>query len=157
MQELKEISINLAKVSPNDPEILAEEDLIQWYFIQCYTLLNAYVAFMNREHIYNVLFNILHPHLLLLFPSSRMSVSSDDALSSTIDLLDQPAWRLLAGLAVHAIHERQQLLVATLREKILDNIVKAREAKTENERDIKLANVDLFLNAIGLDSNQINL
>ena len=41
--------------------------------------------------------------------------------SELMDSLDQPVWKFLAAYAAHASMEQQQILVVTLREKILEN------------------------------------
>lgn len=74
-----------------------------------------------------------------------------------IDIIDQPVWQFLAALALHAASEQQHLLVTALRDKILDNVVSVNKGwiQDEGERQTKLANVNLFLHALGLDSSQI--
>lgn len=102
------------------------------------------------------MFHVLAPHFLSLFPSTRLAASGVD---QPTEVIDQPVWQFLAALALHANNEQQQILVATLREKVLDNLVIASKGWTvdEDERSAKIANVNLFLHALGLDSSQINL
>jgi DNA topoisomerase 2-associated protein PAT1 len=54
---------------------------------------------------------------------------------------------------------QQQALVAEVREKVLENIVSANGGYVtdEAERQAKIANVNLFLHALGLDSSQVAL
>jgi hypothetical protein len=99
------------------------------------------------------LFQLLTPYLLHLFPSTRLaSVLPPGSNSAPIDIIDQPVWQFLAALALHASAEQQQILVATLREKVLENISNAkRNGGAENDESwTKLANVNLFLNALGI-------
>jgi len=115
------------------------------------------------------LFQLLAPHLLLLFPSSRIIVSSTSPshpspttpppLPLHTDTIDQPVWQFLAALALHGVIEQHHILVASLREKILDNVMSVNKGwvADEEERRTKLANVNLFLHAVNLDSSQIAL
>lgn len=107
---------------------------------------------------FNTLFHIIAPHLLLLFPSTRAAAIGGTNFVTTPqhDVADQQVWQLLAAIALHASLEQQQYLVATLREKILENVVSANRDWTGNEDSaIKLANVNIFLHALGLDSSQV--
>ncbi|KAH7919056.1 hypothetical protein BV22DRAFT_1041258 [Leucogyrophana mollusca] len=105
------------------------------------------------------LFQLLTPHFLTLFPSSRLApqISPLGSLHSTTDMIDQPVWQFLAALALHASAEQQSILVSGLREKVLENVTSASKGwvADEDERQTKLANVNLFLHALGLDSSQI--
>ena len=75
------------------------------------------------------------------------------------DHLDQPVWQLLAAVALHASVEQQQTLVASLRERILENVATANKGwvADEEERRQTIANVNIFLHALGLDASQISL
>ena len=105
------------------------------------------------------LFQLLAPHLPSLFPSTRMASGAAAGQAKPADQADQPVWQLLAAVALHAATEQQHVLVAALREKILENVLSVNRgwAMTEDERQAKLANVNLFLHALGLDSSQIAL
>ncbi|KDR65731.1 hypothetical protein GALMADRAFT_81573 [Galerina marginata CBS 339.88] len=103
------------------------------------------------------LFQLLAPHLLSLFPSSR--IVNPDPVDNSIptDIVDQPVWQFLAALALHGVIEQHHVLVGSLREKILDNVLSVNKGwvHDEDERQTKLANVNLFLHAVNLDSSQI--
>lgn len=105
------------------------------------------------------LFQLLAPHLPTLFPSTRILLTAPPGHTKPTDHADQPVWQLLAAMALHAVTEQQHVLVAALREKILDNVMSVNKGwvQTEDERQTKLANVNLFLHAVGLDSSQIAL
>jgi DNA topoisomerase 2-associated protein PAT1 len=111
------------------------------------------------------LFQLLHPNLLHLFPSTRIAIAlasrppSSAAPILHTESLDQPVWQFLAALALHATNEQQQALVTTLREKVLENVASANKGwvADEDERRAKLGNVNLFLHALGLDSSQISI
>ncbi|KAL0067146.1 DNA topoisomerase 2-associated protein pat1 [Marasmius tenuissimus] len=103
------------------------------------------------------LFQLLTPHFPQLFPSSRTPPTEQGHHRPGMDTLDQPVWQFLAALALHAVTEQHQVLVTLLREKVLDNVMAVKKGwvNDEEERQTKLANVDLFLHALGLDSSQI--
>ena len=74
--------------------------------------------------------------------------------------LDQPVWQFLAILATHASVEQQQILVATIKERILESVTSATKGwgvADEEQRQKRLANVNIFLHALGLDSSQISM
>ena len=99
------------------------------------------------------LFQLLAPYLLRLFPSTRLASVLPPGLDSTpLDIIDQPVWQFLAAFALHASSEQQQILVSVLREKVLENISNATTGPSVdgNEQWTKLANVNLFLNALGI-------
>jgi DNA topoisomerase 2-associated protein PAT1 len=97
-------------------------------------------------------FQLLSPYLLHLFPSNRLAAAIPPATGSTSPDMDQPVWQFLAALALHASTEQQQLLVTVLREKILEIVTGANKGwvADEDERRAKLTNVNLFLNALGI-------
>jgi DNA topoisomerase 2-associated protein PAT1 len=118
------------------------------------------------------LFQLLAPHFLLLFPSTRrtLQLSATPTQHNTqgqtppqppnAEMLDQPVWQFLAALALHASPEQQSTLVSGLREKVLENVASAQKGwgvMDEEERTAKLSNVNLFLHALGLDSSQITV
>lgn len=126
--------------------------------------------------IFDHLFQLLSPHLLSLFPSVRASslnpsagqhsslsvalqppASTATSTQPVSDAIDQPVWQFLAALALHGNIEQHHVLVATLREKILNNVLSVNKGwvQDEEERQTKLANVNLFLHAVNLDSSQI--
>ncbi|TFK25645.1 hypothetical protein FA15DRAFT_341353 [Coprinopsis marcescibilis] len=115
------------------------------------------------QMMFDHLFQLLAPHFMLLFPSTRIAhtniTGQPPAIPTSIDIVDQPVWQFLAALALHAVTEQHQLLVTALREKVLDNVLSVNKGwvSDEEERQTKLANVNLFLHALGLDSSQIAL
>ena len=91
-----------------------------------------------------------------------------------------PVWQMLSSMALHANMQQQQTLVGELREKVLEGVVASKqrwgtsEAKAvrppclrrklipaalptvdEETARRKIANVDLLLHALGLDSGMI--
>ncbi|THH08076.1 hypothetical protein EW146_g9107 [Bondarzewia mesenterica] len=115
--------------------------------------------------IFDHLFQILHPNLLYLFPSTRLAVTLaslppiDSMPPVQTDALDQPVWQFLAALAEQSSNEQQQALVTALREKVLENVASANKGwiTDEDERQAKIGNVNLFLHSLGLDSSQISV
>ncbi len=110
---------------------------------------------------YDHMFELLTPVFPFLFPSTRMVARGYQLPHSNavIDNLDRPVWQFLATFALHAAPEQQPILVQSLREKVLENVVSAKKGwvADEEERQAKLANVDLFLSALGLSSALIDL
>lgn len=113
-------------------------------------------AIYTRQLVFDHLFQLLTPHFLLLFPSTRIAAVAPPGHVHT-DVIDQPVWQFLAAVALHALSEQQHILVTALRDKILDNVASVNKGwiQDEEERETKLANVNLFLHALGLDSSQI--
>ncbi|KZP16629.1 hypothetical protein FIBSPDRAFT_794305, partial [Athelia psychrophila] len=109
--------------------------------------------------ILNHLYQLLTPHLSELFPSTRLAsvLPPLGHGNRPTDIMDQPVWQFLAALALHASPEQQQILVTSLREKVLENVTSVTKGWVADaeEGQTKLANVNLFLHALGLDSSQI--
>ncbi|EST04559.1 Topoisomerase II-associated protein PAT1 [Kalmanozyma brasiliensis GHG001] len=82
-----------------------------------------------------------------------------------VDLEDEPTWNLMAALAIGSTMEQQQVLVQELREKILENVISAKEWQKRNpgmvqdefNPDIRIRNVNLLLHALNLDAAQISV
>lgn len=81
-----------------------------------------------------------------------------------LDADDEPVWHFLAALAVSSDMSQQQALVTEVREKVLENVMKAKNAAKnaagQNGEAIaaaKLRNVNTFLHALGLDASQITV
>ncbi|KAJ3158920.1 hypothetical protein HDU86_002089 [Geranomyces michiganensis] len=103
--------------------------------------------------IYNFLFASLHNHFSSLFPSSSTTASSSPSSGADAPNVagDVYVWQFLAALAVGATTvEHQRVLLTEVRDKVLETARRSDDAKA-------LANVDLFLNALGLgiDARQL--
>ncbi|KAJ7504532.1 topoisomerase II-associated protein PAT1 [Mycena galericulata] len=124
-------------------------------------VMTAGAALEQWQAVFDQFFLLLTPHLLSLFPSSRITLQAHHPTSAAlaIDIIDQPVWQFLAALALQAVPEQHQVLVTSLRDKVLENVLSANKGwvADEDERRTKLANVNLFLHALGLDSSQIAL
>ncbi|KIL69488.1 hypothetical protein M378DRAFT_790623 [Amanita muscaria Koide BX008] len=107
--------------------------------------------------VYDHFFQLLGPHFPMLFPSARMATATDGQVS--FDIIDQPAWHFFAALGLHAVPEQQHVLITALREKILDNVTSANKGwvRNDEERQLKLDNVNLLLHVLNLDSSLIVL
>lgn len=127
---------------------------------------------------FNHLFSRLSGHLPSLFPSTRSlpfgpgmyaaSVSSAGS-EAILDAEDEPVWHFLAALAVSSDMGQQQTLVTEVREKVLENCLKAKnaekaaQAQGQNKQaaemiaENKIRNVNTFLHALGLDASQISV
>ena len=105
------------------------------------------------------MFKLLAPHLVFLFPSVRIAVSSgiQHAEVPDLDHIDQPVWQFLGILAAHSSADQHAQLVMHLRDRILDSITSAKKnwAADEEGARLRLANVDMFLHAMALDSSQV--
>ncbi|KAB5594970.1 DNA topoisomerase 2-associated protein pat1 [Ceratobasidium theobromae] len=115
------------------------------------------------QNVFNTLFRSLAQHLVSLFPSTRFATAqafgANPYLPEGPDVADEPVWQFCAALAVNADMQQQQQLVAELRDKVLENVASATKGWIADDRvrALKLANVNLFLHALGLDSSQIML
>lgn len=107
--------------------------------------------------------------LASLFPSTRAKAGLafgtfiDAQRKNQLEREDQDVWQLMAALAVSANMNQQQLIVTGLREKILENVLEAKEWRANNqgsrseEGDIRIRNVNLLLHALNLDAAQITV
>lgn len=112
--------------------------------------------------LYSHLFELLRPHLQILFPSVRLSMLSGISFTAVpnSDVIDQPVWQFFASLACSANDAQQSILVTSLRAVVLENVTTATKGiglESEEQRRLRLGNVNLFLHALGLDSSQIAL
>ncbi|PWN51666.1 hypothetical protein IE53DRAFT_393091 [Violaceomyces palustris] len=99
--------------------------------------------------------------------SARSALGGAGGKYRNADVEDEPVWNLMAALAVSASMEQQQVLVQELREKILENVISAKEWSTRNGGvnaagdelgpDLRIRNVNLLLHALNLDAAQITV
>ncbi|KAG0270011.1 hypothetical protein DFQ27_000975 [Actinomortierella ambigua] len=98
------------------------------------------------NELYNRLFSQLQSHLSSLFIPKATVV--DDVF----------VWRFLAALAVGASVEQQHVLVTGVREQVLENVIAAKSSRlTPDKAAQRIANVNLFLHALGLDASQVTV
>ncbi|KAI7818802.1 topoisomerase II-associated protein PAT1-domain-containing protein [Gamsiella multidivaricata] len=98
------------------------------------------------NELYNRLFSQLQTHFSALFmPTATMAE-------------DVHVWRFLAAMAVGASVEQQHVLVTEVREQVLENVVAAKTSRSTPEKAAqRIANVNLFLHALGLDASQVSV
>jgi DNA topoisomerase 2-associated protein PAT1 len=137
------IKQNMSNIPAEDPDYPTPEEAQQWQLM------------------FDHLFQLLTPSFLNLFPSTRMAPSMPPELVNdpSLDRLDYAVWSFLAALALHAVPQQHEILVTALREKVLHNVLSANKGWVHDEeaRQTKLANVNLFLHALGLDSSFITM
>ncbi|KAJ2380828.1 DNA topoisomerase 2-associated protein pat1 [Coemansia sp. RSA 2603] len=116
----------------------------------------------QSSELYNHLFNSLRGNLISVFPPLSTSTSSPamgqaiSPVSSVSPMEDLHAWQFLATLAIGASVEQQHALVSEVREKVLEKVMLAKSGHVPIEIAMALtANVNLFLNALGLDASQV--
>ncbi|KAH9924797.1 topoisomerase II-associated protein PAT1 [Fomitopsis serialis] len=127
VQNIKE-AISSTPMAISEPELPTPEDERRW------------------QEVFDELFNVLAPGLLLLFPSIRISKNSGGIPYGKVpgtDDIDQPVWQFLAAMAVHSSMEQQQYLVTALRELVLENVSSVRRGfvASEEEREKRLSNL----------------
>ncbi|KAJ3092522.1 hypothetical protein HK102_006299 [Quaeritorhiza haematococci] len=109
--------------------------------------------------LYNYLFAALHTSFASMFPTFPPASSdstdspneSNDAVAATVAADEVYVWQFLAAMAVGATTvDHQRVLVTEVREKVV-------ETARRNDNPKALANVNLFLNALGLgiDASQL--
>ncbi|KAG0197863.1 hypothetical protein BGX28_008639 [Mortierella sp. GBA30] len=98
------------------------------------------------NELYNRLFSQLQTHFSALFmPKATMAE-------------DVHVWRFLAAMAVGAAVEQQHVLVTEVREQVLENVIAAQTTRMAPEKAAqRIANVNLFLHALGLDASQVSV
>ncbi|KAF9990122.1 hypothetical protein BGZ75_003449 [Mortierella antarctica] len=98
------------------------------------------------NELYNRLFSQLQTHFSALFmPKATMAE-------------DVHVWRFLAAMAVGAAVEQQHVLVTEVREQVLENVIAAQTTRMAPEKAVqRIANVNLFLHALGLDASQVSV
>lgn len=129
---------------------------------------------------FNHLCSRLTGNLTSLFPSTRavpfgpslytQRQQQSAQAESILDAEDEPVWHFLAALAVLSDMSQQQALVTEVRDKVLENVMKAKNAASnvgavqgqdhavgEAVAQAKIRNVNTFLHALGLDASQIQV
>lgn len=94
------------------------------------------------QNMYNRMFSKIEGKFGLIFPPA--SLYTDEIYP----------WQFLAACAVSASPEQQHILVNEARDRVLENVTSSKKLPKEMA-DIKRGNVNLFLNAIGLDASQL--
>ncbi|EPY52871.1 topoisomerase II-associated deadenylation- dependent mRNA-decapping factor [Schizosaccharomyces cryophilus OY26] len=99
----------------------------------------------NWEMIFNGLFDRLKDHFATVFPPPNARAYADESYP----------WEFLAACATAASSDQHFVLVSETRDRVLDNIITSKRAP-EEIAVVRIANVNLFLNAMGLDARQLS-
>ncbi|KAG5519216.1 hypothetical protein PMAC_002304 [Pneumocystis sp. 'macacae'] len=96
------------------------------------------------RNVYDLMFSKLVGRFVCIFPPS---LSFSDEIYP---------WQFMAACAISSTIEQQHILVTEVREKVLDNVISSKSLPPDVTA-IKLGNVNLFLHALGLDIEQLNI
>lgn len=119
----------------------------------------------QRKEIFDLLIQRLcaNGRLPMLFPSTRLRASLpfgaaylDAQVARKAEEEDEPVWNLMATLAVSATMDQQHILIRELREKILENVIAAKQqqaalgpaADSAPPTDIRIRNVNLLVSVM---------
>lgn len=114
--------ISRAELVAQQAPLASQEDKAQW------------------SDLYNRLFDTVEPVLPHLFPSDTNISAADDVY----------VWQFLAAMGVGASPDQQQRLVLGVKERVMETVGVSRSLPAEM-RERRLADVNLFMRAIGLD------
>ncbi|KAG8949444.1 hypothetical protein FRC04_008543 [Tulasnella sp. 424] len=104
------------------------------------------------------LLQVLSGSIPLLFPSRRLHTAHHPGFAiPNVDLADQIAWQFLAALAAIGTQPQQMAVVAEVKDMILEIVqaIHSNWVTDPNEARLKLDNVNILLNAIGLDHTML--
>ncbi|KAJ1949154.1 DNA topoisomerase 2-associated protein pat1 [Linderina pennispora] len=108
----------------------------------------------QAAELYNHLFQSLRGGFVAIFPPVQQQIDLHQPAMGLME--DVHAWQFLATLAISASVDQQHVLVAEVREKVLEKVQLANSGRVPVEIAAALtANVNLFLNALGLDASQV--
>ncbi|KAG2181362.1 hypothetical protein INT43_008945 [Umbelopsis isabellina] len=113
------------------------------------------------ETAYQQLYERLNEHFLSLFPPPVILPGDNQAINAVHlanNADDTYVWQFLAAIAVGASMEQQHSLVTEVRDRVMEDIVMASSNRLPEEQAAhKIANVNLFLHALGLDASQVTV
>ncbi|PVV02820.1 hypothetical protein BB560_002720, partial [Smittium megazygosporum] len=136
---------NLAQSGAIDPSTIAHNNAADQHTL------------LRYSELYSMIISALKPQLPSLVPQ----LSSTLVLNQfTLNMANEDSyiWQFLASLAVAANFEQQHTLVSLLRESIFDRLqITNSPAINQETKAIVTANLNMFLNAIGLDVSQISM
>jgi len=98
------------------------------------------LAWQQYATLYTTLFGALEPVLPHLFPDGSSPLTTDDV----------HVWQFLAAMGVAASAEQQQRLVVGVKDRVMGTVSAARTLPA-GEQERRLAEVNLFMRALGLD------
>ncbi|KAI8989976.1 topoisomerase II-associated protein PAT1-domain-containing protein [Pilobolus umbonatus] len=135
---LKQGGGTLQGLAPPEPAELEE-----WHNLYC-------VLFDRFKSRYNTFFPTLY-YLVPMNPTTPMI-----QISLSVD--DMYVWQFLAAMAVGASMEQQHILVTEVRDRVMENIVLAKNKRLPfDQANHRISNVNLFLHALGLDASQVSV
>ncbi len=111
-----------------------------------------------REIAFDGLLSFMYGSITMLFPSRRLHAALRAGFPiPNVDLADQVAWQFLAALAARGTQPQQMAIVAEVRDLILEIVQAVHHSwiPDPEEAALKLANVNILLNAIGLDHTML--
>ncbi|KAI9014425.1 topoisomerase II-associated protein PAT1-domain-containing protein [Phycomyces nitens] len=113
------------------------------------------------QEAYGKLFSTLQGRYASIFPSLYYLVPihpSMNMMQLSLELDDIYVWQFLAAMAVGASMEQQHILVTEVRDRVMENIVLAHSNRLLAPQSThRIANVNLFLHALGLDASQVTV
>lgn len=93
--------------------------------------------------LYNRMFDMLEPHFSHLF---QTPITSEE---------DRYVWQFLAAIGLGASPDQQQRLVIGVKDRVMETVALARSLPADAAAP-RLANVNLFMHAIGLDTDLLD-
>ncbi|KAI8885035.1 hypothetical protein K501DRAFT_216361 [Backusella circina FSU 941] len=111
--------------------------------------------------LYQALFQSLQGRYLSIFPSMYYLVPinpNTPMIQISLGVDDMYVWQFLAALAVGASMEQQHILVTEVRDRVMENIILVKRNRIPLEQaNHCIANINLFLHALGLDASQVSV
>ncbi|KAJ1976645.1 DNA topoisomerase 2-associated protein pat1 [Dimargaris xerosporica] len=108
------------------------------------------------DRLYAKLFGTLQSYFANLFPTTKASLSGDLEALAKQSLDEVYVWQFLAAISIGASPEQQHILVSEVRDKVMEQLTLATKGGlTGNLPSMLIANVNLFLHALGLDASQL--
>ncbi|KAJ1981998.1 DNA topoisomerase 2-associated protein pat1 [Dimargaris verticillata] len=108
------------------------------------------------DRLYAKLFGTLQSYFANLFPTTKASLSGDLEALAKQSLDEVYVWQFLAAISIGASPEQQHILVSEVRDKVMEQLTLATKGGlTSNLPSMLIANVNLFLHALGLDASQL--
>ncbi|KAI8877390.1 hypothetical protein K501DRAFT_42489 [Backusella circina FSU 941] len=113
------------------------------------------------QELYSSLFDTLRNRYITTFPSLYYLVPlipNTPMIQLSLSVDDIYVWQFLAAMAVGASMEQQHILVTEVRDRVMENIVLAKSNRLPlDQASHRIANVNLFLHALGLDASQVSV
>lgn len=139
-------SLKQAASVPQAADAPAADELAQWNSVQG-VLLSRLSA---QGQLPNLFFSTRVQEYVPFGIDMYMAGRRPGSHAPDADVEDEPAWNLMALFAIHADLGQQQVLVQELRDKILSNVMAAKEASSKGgaapgAEDVRIRNVNLLV------------